>query len=72
MFEYVGYSRPISEDFLNMRIPMKNKIALYEKTHNLELMVDVRNYAMLEFKKPKYKDAYYHAEDDSEHAPVKR
>jgi hypothetical protein len=28
MFEYVGYSRPISEDFLNMRIPMKNKMPI--------------------------------------------
>ena len=51
---------------------MKNKIARYEQTHNLELMVDVRNYAMLEFTKPQFGDAYYHNEDDTEHAPLKR
>ena len=50
---------------------MKKKIARYEQTHNLELMVDVRNYAMLEFCKPKYADAYYHNEDDTEHAVLK-
>lgn len=55
-------------DFLQA---MKNKIALYEKTHNLELMVDVRNYAMLEFTKPQFSDAYYENEDDTEHAPLK-
>ena len=50
---------------------MKRKIERYEQTHNLELMVDVRNYAMLEFTKPKYADSYYHNEDDTEHAVKK-
>jgi len=67
-FRYGLFKRNNEYDFIEA---MKNKIALYEKTHNLELMVDVRNYAMLEFKKPKYDDAYYHAEDDTEHAPLK-
>lgn len=51
---------------------MKKKISRYEQTHNLELMVDIRNYAMLEFIKPKYADAYYHNEDDTEHAVLKQ
>jgi hypothetical protein len=51
---------------------MKTKIARYEKAHNLELLVDIRNYAMLEFLKPKYNDAYYHNEDDTEHAILKK
>lgn len=50
---------------------MKNKIARYEKTHNMELLVDISNYAKLEFRKPKYSDAYYENEDDTEHAPLK-
>ncbi len=51
---------------------MKNKIKRYEETHNLELLVDVANYAKLEFRKPKYSDAYYENEDDTEHAPLKK
>jgi len=50
---------------------LRNKLDLYEKTHNLELLVDIRNYAMLEFKKPKYADAFYLNEDDTEHAVLK-
>lgn len=50
---------------------MKNKIKRYEETHNLELLVDISNYAKLEFRKPKYVDAYYYNEDDTEHAPLK-
>lgn len=50
---------------------LKGKLAGYEKTHNTELLVDIRNYAMLEFKNPKYKDAYFESEDDIEHAPLK-
>lgn len=51
---------------------MKNKIKRYEETHNLELLVDVANYTKLEFRKPRYADAYYENEDDTEHAPLKK
>ena len=57
-----------SYDFIEA---MKNKIRRYEATHNLELLVDIRNYAMLEFKKPKYPDAYYYAEQALDQAPLK-
>jgi hypothetical protein len=67
-FRYGLFNKNNEYDFIEA---MKNKIALYEKTHNLELMVDIRNYAMLEFKKPKYTDAKYWVEDNSEHAPIK-
>jgi len=56
-------------DFLQA---MKNKIARYEETHNLELLVDIANYARLEFRKPSFTDAYYENEDDTEHAPLKK
>jgi hypothetical protein len=59
----------VRHDFIQA---MKNKIKRYEETHNLELLVDVRNYAMLEFRKPKFADAYYENEDDTEHAPLKQ
>ena len=51
---------------------MKNKIKRYEETHNLELLLDISNYAKLEFRKPKYADAYFENEDDTEHAPLKQ
>jgi len=68
-FRYGLFKDDNTYDFVEA---MKHKIVLYEKTHNLELMVDVRNYAMLEFKKPKYSDAWYWVEDDVEHAPIKK
>lgn len=61
-------AREIKFDYIEA---LKNKIKRYEETHNLELLVDIRNYAMLEFRKPKYADAYYENEDDTEHAPLK-
>jgi hypothetical protein len=68
-FRYGLFDKNKKYDFVEA---MKNKIALYEKTHNLELLVDARNYCMLEFKKPKYPDAYYYCENDTEHAPLKK
>lgn len=50
---------------------LKNKLQRYEDTHNLEVLLDIANYAMLEFTKPKYSDARFIAEDDTEHAPIK-
>ena len=51
---------------------MKNKIKRYEETHNIELLLDISNYAKLEFRKPKYADSYFENEDDTEHAPLKK
>jgi len=51
---------------------LKNKLERYEETHNLELLLDIANYAMLEFTKPKYFDARFISEDDIEHAPIKK
>jgi hypothetical protein len=68
-FRYGLLAKNNAYDFIEA---MKNKIRRYEETHNLELMVDVRNYAMLEFKKPKFSDSYYNNEDDTEHAPLKK
>lgn len=50
---------------------LKNKLQRYEDTHNTELLLDIANYAMLEFTKPKYSDSKFDPEDDVEHAPLK-
>lgn len=71
-YRYEDPNNPFKENtFYDYIEAMKNKIKRYEETHNLELLVDISNYARLEFKKPKYLDAYYYNEDDTEHAPLK-
>ena len=35
------------------------RLSLYESTHNKEYLIDVANFAMLEFMFPSYKDAKY-------------
>lgn len=50
---------------------LRNKLQRYTETHNLEMLLDIANYAMLEFTSPKYSDARFISEDDIEHAPIK-
>lgn len=38
---------------------IKQRLELYEKTHNKEYLVDVANFAMLEFLYPAFDDAHY-------------
>lgn len=38
---------------------IKERLELYEKTHNTELLVDVANFAMIEYMHPAFKDAKY-------------
>lgn len=47
---------------------IKTRLELYEKTHNLEYLVDVANFAMIEFKHPAFKDAEY-IPTDSDSSP---
>ena len=37
----------------------KERLEAYEKTHNKEYLVDVANFAMLEFLYPEFADAHY-------------
>jgi len=46
------------------------KLDLYEQTGNQEHLVDLANYALLEFVHPSRPGAYFHAEDDQRHCPV--
>ena len=42
---------------------VRERLELYEKTHNTEYLVDVANFAMLEFMFPAFKDASYKPTD---------
>jgi hypothetical protein len=38
---------------------IKERLALYERTHNTEYLIDVANFAMIEFMYPAFRDARY-------------
>lgn len=42
---------------------IQERLDLYKKTGNTEYLIDVANFAMIEFKYPAVKDAYFKAED---------
>lgn len=45
---------------------IQQRLDLYEKTHNKEYLIDVANFAMLEYMYPSYHDARYDPTDTSE------
>lgn len=45
---------------------IKERLELYEKTHNTEYLVDVANFAMLEFMFPAFEDSVYKPTDSDE------
>lgn len=42
---------------------IQERLDLYNKTHNLEYLIDVANFAMIEYMYPSYDDAKYTATD---------
>lgn len=42
---------------------IQERLDLYNKTHNLDYLVDVANFAMIEYKYPAYSDAAYTPQD---------
>lgn len=40
---------------------LKERLALYEKTGNLEHLVDVSNFAMIEYMRPRHQNAHFEA-----------
>lgn len=42
---------------------IRERLDLYEKTGNMEYLVDIRNFAMIEFMHPAIEGAYFKAED---------
>lgn len=61
-------SRSFSESFVSKIKCIKERLELYEKTHNTEYLVDVANFAMLEFMFPSFKDSSY-IPTDSDKSP---
>lgn len=51
---------------------MESKIKLYKENRNLELLVDIGNYAMLEFHIGEHPDRHFTPGDDTEHAELKK
>lgn len=47
---------------------IEERLDLYKKTHNTECLVDVANFAMIEYLHPAFKDAVY-KETDSDQSP---
>lgn len=61
-------SRSFSESFVSKIKCIKERLELYEETHNTEYLVDVANFAMLEFMFPSFKDSSY-IPTDSDKSP---
>ncbi len=51
---------------------IEKKLAAYKRTGNTEHLVDLANYAMLEWIWPSHPDAHFRAEDDYHHCPLKK
>ena len=45
---------------------VQERLDLYNKTHNKELLIDIANFAMLEYLYPSYSDAKYIPTDSSD------
>lgn len=50
---------------------VKDKIDLYEKTGNTEHLIDIANYAMLEFRHGTHPNKHFSATDDTDHCQPK-
>lgn len=50
---------------------LRRKIDLYEQTKNKEVLVDIANYAMVEFQEPTIDGTYFQATDDQDHDTIK-
>lgn len=51
---------------------MRKKVDLYVNTGNKEVLVDIANYAMIEFMEPTIDNTYFEATDDQHHDTVKK
>jgi len=47
---------------------IRERLDLYEKTHNTEYLVDIANFSQIEYRFPSFKDAKY-APQDSDKSP---
>lgn len=42
---------------------IQERLDLYNRTHNLDYLVDIANFALIEYKHPSYSDAHYTPQD---------
>lgn len=66
-FRYGRFS-PIKADY-DLLGGIAKKLRDYGETGNTEALVDVANYALLEFSFPHHPEAHFRAMDDHEHCP---
>lgn len=70
-FRYGSILKPSRLDY-DMIGRLKEKLKLYEDTHNLELLFDIANYCLLEFFKRKDDPDYHLKELDNTHKRLDR
>ena len=58
-----GYASKTYPELAQAYKCIKQRLELYEKTHNKEYLVDIANFAMLEFLYPAFSDAKYTPQD---------
>lgn len=63
-FRYVPNEIKFTSGKQNKLEAMRKKLTAYEETGNLEYLVDLANYCMLEFEKPTLPNAYFESVDD--------
>lgn len=61
-----GYSNKTYPELAQAHKCITERLELYEKTHNTEYLVDIANFAMLEFLYPAFKDAIYKPTDSNQ------
>ena len=62
-FYKYGYSSKTYPELAQAYKCIKERLELYKKTHNTEYLVDIANFAMLEFLYPAFSDAEYKPAD---------
>lgn len=64
-YKYGNASKTYPE-LAQARKSIRQRLAFYERTHNTEYLVDVANFAMLEFMFPSYSDAKFNPTDSDQ------
>lgn len=65
-YKYGWMSESYPTGLANALESLKARIALYEQTGNTEWLVDVANFAMIEYRFPQHPQAHFRATDSAE------
>jgi hypothetical protein len=65
-FKYGPVKKNYEKGMVKAVEEIQARLDLYKKTHNLEYLLDIRNFAMIEFKYPTYKDAHFTSTDNKD------